>query len=62
MIDDDFEAAAYVAAAAPSIGLKLPPQRMAEIAAAFALVVRMARPALECELPENVQAAPIFMP
>ncbi len=63
MIDPEtFDPAAYVAAAAPAIGLSLTPERAAEIAAAFALVVRIATPALCLALPAHIEPAPVFAP
>ena len=50
MIDDErFDAVAYVTAAAPAIGLALRPDRIEQVAAAFALVVRIGAPALPFE-------------
>jgi acyl-CoA hydrolase len=60
MISDDFDPLAYVTAACPSVGLKLSPARLAEIAEAFALVVRVGRPALEMEVPAEAEPAPVF--
>jgi hypothetical protein len=63
MIDADaFDAKAYVAAAAPSVGLVLAPDRIEQVAAAFALVVRMAAPALAYSMPADVEPAPVFAP
>jgi len=50
----------YVRAAAPLVGLTLSPERLASVAEAFALVIRMAQPALEVELPADTQPAPVF--
>jgi hypothetical protein len=61
-ISDNFDPLAYVKATAPLIGLSLTPERVAELAAAFALVRRVATPALDFELPADAEAAPIFTP
>jgi hypothetical protein len=63
MIDhDEFDPLAHVIAAAPAVGLKFTPERAAEIAAAFALVLRVGAPALEYEVPEGTEPAPVFAP
>lgn len=63
MIDPDrFDALAYVTAAAPALGLQFPPERLAEIAAAFALVARVAAPALALAVAADVEPAPVFTP
>ncbi len=50
----------YVTATAPLIGLKLSGDRLNQVAEAFALVIRMAKPALDVELPEDTEPAPVF--
>ena len=63
MIDaKTFDPAAYVAAMAPAVGLTLPPERQARVAAALALVVKIGAPALEHEVAEDVEPAPVFDP
>ncbi len=63
MIDPDrFDALAYVAVAAPALGLRLPPERLAEIAAAFALMARAAAPALALAVAADIEPAPVFAP
>lgn len=63
MLDPDrFDLAAHVAGAAPAVGLVLDMDRQARVAAAFALVVRIATPALKISLPETVEPAPVFRP
>lgn len=63
MIDTDkFDPAAHVAAVAPAVGIALTPERLAEVAAAFALVVRIAGPALAMAVPEEAEPAPVFAP
>ena len=57
-----FDAPAYVAAVAPVLGLRLPPERAAAVAEALALVARVAAPALAYELPEHAEPAPVFAP
>lgn len=61
MLDPDhFDPAAYVAAAAAAVGLDLPPDRQRDVAAAFALIVRVVSPALAFKVPAEVEPAPVF--
>ena len=63
MIDlEHFDPAAYVAAAAPSVGLRLTAERQARVAAALALVVKVAAPALAHPVPESAEPAARFRP
>jgi hypothetical protein len=63
MIDlERFDALAYVTAACPAVGLELPPERLAELAEAFSLVVRVATPALNFVVDEAAEPAPVFVP
>lgn len=63
MLDPDrFNPAAHVAAAASAVGLVLDAERQARVAAAFALVVRIATPALSVPLDETDEPAPVFRP
>ena len=63
MIDPDrFDPAAHVAAAAPAVGLVLDAARQAQVAAAFALVARIAGPALAVPLAPEDEPAPVFRP
>ncbi|WP_043363322.1 AtzG-like protein [Belnapia sp. F-4-1] len=63
MLDPDrFDPAAHVAAAAPAVGLALDAARQARVAAAFALVVRIAAPALAVPLTEADEPAPVYRP
>lgn len=63
MIDPDaFDPAAHVAAVAPAVGLRLSPERQARVAAALALVVRVAAPALAFPVPESAEPAAMFRP
>jgi Protein of unknown function (DUF4089) len=63
MLDPDrFDPAAHVAAAAPAVGLALDPARQVRVAAALALVVRVAAPALAVALDTTVEPAPVFRP
>jgi hypothetical protein len=57
-----FDAAAYVAAVAPAMGLRFPPERAAVVAEALALVVRVAAPALTHPVPTEAEPAPVFTP
>ncbi|MCO6418155.1 DUF4089 domain-containing protein [Siccirubricoccus sp. KC 17139] len=63
MLDTErFDPAAHVAAAAPAVGLALDATRQARVAAALALVVRIAGPALAVDLPVEAEPAPVFRP
>ena len=63
MIDPEaFDPAAHVAAVAPAVGLRLSPERQARVAAALALVVRVAAPALAFPVPECAEPAARFRP
>jgi hypothetical protein len=62
MIDpENFDPLAYVTAVAPAIGFSFAPARLAELAEAFALVVRVATPALLVNVPADVEPAPVFV-
>ncbi len=62
MIDpDSFDPLAYVTATCPAVGLALPPARLAELAEAFALVVRVGLPALQFEVDPAEEPAPVFV-
>ena len=63
MIDlDSFDALAFVTAASPAVGITLSAARIAEVAEAFALVVRVAAPALSFNLAVDDEPAPVFLP
>jgi hypothetical protein len=63
MLDSDrFDPAAHVAALAPAVGLALDAARQAKVAAALALVARIAAPALAVPLDETAEPAPVFRP
>lgn len=63
MLDPDrFDPAAHVAAVAPAVGLTLDAARQARVAAALALVVRVAGPALAIALDTADEPAPVFRP
>jgi hypothetical protein len=63
MIDQDrFDALAYVTAACPAVGLNLPPERLAELAEAFSLVLKVGMPALQAEVAAHAEPAPVFVP
>ena len=53
---------AYVAAAAQAQGLVLDPEQLKRVATVFARNADIARLVLEFELPEAVEAAPVFQP
>jgi hypothetical protein len=50
----------YVTAAAPLIGLQLSEERLKQVAEAFALVIRMAKPALDAPVSGDAEPAPVF--
>ena len=63
MLDPErFDPAAHVAAAAPLVGLRLDAARQAQVAAALAMVVRTAAPALAIPLDPADEPAPVFRP
>ncbi|GGC53619.1 hypothetical protein GCM10011504_34960 [Siccirubricoccus deserti] len=63
MLDPEtFDPAAHVAAAGPAVGLALDAARQARVAAALALVIRIAAPALAVSLPIEAEPAPVFQP
>ena len=64
MLDPDrFDPAAYVAAVAPAVGLVLDAARQARVAAALALVVRIAAPAFAVAAgAETAEPAPVYRP
>jgi hypothetical protein len=63
MLDPDrFDPAAHVAALAPAVGLVLDAERQARVAAALALVVRIAAPAFAVALTETAEPAPAYRP
>lgn len=59
---ETFDPAAHVAAVAPAVGLALSPERQARVAAALALVVKVAAPALAYPVPESAEPAAKFRP
>jgi hypothetical protein len=63
MLDAErFDPAAHVAAAAPLVGLRLDAERQARVAAALALVARIAAPALAVPVTESDEPAPVYRP
>lgn len=56
-----FDPLAYVTAVCPAMGFDLSPERLAELAEAFALVVRVATPALTCKVDIHAEPAPVFV-
>jgi hypothetical protein len=59
-MDEAFDPAAYVPAAAALQGLALDAAETARVTAAFALVMRFARPALDWPVGPETDPAPIF--
>lgn len=57
-----FDPARHVAATAPAVGLSLDAARQARVAAALALVARIAAPALAVPLDETMEPAPVYRP
>jgi len=57
---DTFDPLAYVAATAPAMGIHLTQVRQAEVAEAFALVMRIAAPALDLTIDRSDEPAPVF--
>lgn len=63
MLDPNrFDPAAYVAAAAPAVGLALSADRQARVAIAIALVAQIGAPALVLTLNPSAEPAPVFRP
>jgi len=63
MLDaEHFDPAAHVAAAAPLVGLRLDAEWQARVAAALALVARIAAPVLAEPVTESDEPAPVFPP
>jgi hypothetical protein len=62
MTQDEVDSLAYVAALAPAIGLPLDAEARAAVAAAFALIRRIAAPALDRAVPDDIEPAPVFTP
>jgi hypothetical protein len=61
MLDsEDFDPVAYVAAAAPAVGLRLDAAQQERVAAALALVIRTAAPALAVPLAPEDEPAPVY--
>jgi hypothetical protein len=52
----------FVAASAQAQGLTLDPEQLQRVAAAFARIADIARVVLEFDLPESIEAAPVFRP
>lgn len=59
---DEFDPAAYVAAACRAVGLALTPEEQRAVAAELAQVAAFARPALDRALPPDTLPAPVFRP
>jgi hypothetical protein len=59
---DQFDAVRYVNETAPLLRLTLTAEQVEQVAAAFALVVRIGAPALAFELPPDAEPAPVFTP
>lgn len=61
MFDENLDPLAYVTAVCPAVGFHLSPERLAELADAFALVVRVGMPALKMDVPAEAEPAPVFV-
>ena len=59
---ETFDPEAYVAAAAPAVGLQLTPAECIEVAAQFRRIQSFARLVLEAELAPDDELAPKFEP
>jgi hypothetical protein len=59
---EHFDARAHVAAVAPSVGLRLSPERIEKVAFQLALAARIGAAALNVQVPEEVEPAPVFRP
>lgn len=56
----DIDPLAYVTAMAPALGFDLSAERNVEVAAAFAVVLRVAAPALAMTVPVQTEPAAVF--
>ncbi len=56
----DIDPLDYVTAMAPALGFDMSPERAREVADAFAVVLRVAAPALAMTVPVEVEPAPVF--
>ena len=61
-MDEAFDPAAYVQAAAALQALNLDAVETARVTAAFALVMRFAQPALDWPVEPTTEPAPVFRP
>lgn len=61
-MDEAFDPAGYVRAAAALQGLNLDAAEIARVTAAFALVARFAQPALDWPVGPETDPAPVFLP
>jgi hypothetical protein len=61
-MNEAFDTAAYVRATAELQALNLDEAETQRVIAAFALVMRFARPALDWPVPPEVEPAPVFRP
>ena len=61
-MDEAFDPAAYVPAAAALQALNLDPVETQRVTAAFALVMRFAQPALDWPVGPETDLAPVFQP
>jgi Protein of unknown function (DUF4089) len=61
-MDEAFDPAAYVSAAAAMQALNLDAAETERVTAAFTLVMRFAKPALDWPVGPETDAAPIFQP
>lgn len=59
---DEFDAAAIVAVTAPLLGLSLDPAHVPGVVANLERTAQMASLFLDFELPDEIEAAPVFRP
>ena len=57
-----FEPGHYVPAAAAALGLRLAPEDLSDVVAAFAFLAKVAGPVVAFPLPEELIAAAVFVP
>jgi 1-carboxybiuret hydrolase subunit AtzG-like protein len=61
-VAEPFEPAHYVPPAAAALGLRLAPEDLRDVIAAFAVLARVAGPVMAFALSEDLIAAAVFVP